>query len=1207
MKRVIALFLVSILLFITLCGCKKSTSTGDTTKKPQKDQISSGETEDKKDNSSEENENDWNVDDYTEYNPTVNKIVHNNEYISHESKVVSVVKKQSRRITLIEPDKAVGYFGDLKKSLSEIGAVNVMNWNTSAAKIFNTENTDLVVIPTANRIPASAVEAISNYIGKGGHILSLGGPNFSDLLYNLDGTWYTQQEFSNAFGKKPEGKKLLLDPTESKRTGITSSVGDYGLSGSSKSLKMKLSNGQTITQSVSFSANESAFGLWAKGKTVSTDKGNVEQNLMKWSTPLYISVTTITGSVWAAQATLSDDWQYYIFSANDFVKISGSDTALTLLGVESMSFGINYSPYFPQYPVIPFDMYLDKITAFEKPVEWYDKGKLPALYGFSPYYQFYDVTNGETIKTYSNQIFVTDRKYTIGKDLFSTIPGTQGTGYSKNNSAGRFIPLLEVYDSKGLRSGHLAWMFVFSAVPNQTASRDSTVDYVENCVVAGFGVNDESFYDANGIKAVQEVAAASLLNTYLLDGGTTELVYMSGDSEVMTAGVTYVNSGVDNTEAVYLVCDNNKILARDVVSAAKSKSVRTSKNGGVYYEASNSYRLRDKEPDLALAQLKIDGVVVDQIYHTIRFWKAKPESERKYVTAENGVFMRDGKQLNVFGVHYTSTNSVMRYYNWDTEYWHMPGVYDPDNVYHDLLRIKELGFNAIGCSIYDVTINNTNNPLDFLAICEDLGIYVDVAIRQSPNPLCFDKAGCDTLIKTLHFYENDTIIGYDIAYEEYLGFETMVYRPALDSLWRKWIMQQYGSISNAEKAWGCSARTDANGNVIGVSDDMLRQNEGSKYTNMVAAYRRFLDDNSAEIFSYSASYLRELDPNHLISFRMNSSACPPSDPASLMYDFIAMAGVLDIMEPEGYLFNTTSGRADTEMANYVNLYHNYATGSSAPLVWKEYGDIYQMLYYDAGALTGDLYSQYRMMTHFEEMYEMMLQTYTAGSYVWEYNGLGRYSERTDFGIVNPDGSDRPVTKVIRKYGPKLLAAKKDSGKEKVEIMTDRDKYPSAYRDMYKEAESALLNAKANNKQPVLVNEAMGKTIDEVFDIAVGTKSLTGQYPRKWVNGMFESVALKQADGSYYIIKNGETIKSAGKITLRLKVLNNQFATWPANSVNIVSANQNVFPLNLPIKTQMKHLDKNTYEVTINGTGSLELSLSYNGTLFGQRFTVNIEK
>ena len=132
MKRVIALFLVFVLLFTMVNGCKKKNSNNDTSKKPQKEQISSGESDDNSNDSSEDFKNDFNVDDYTEYNPTVNKIVHNNEYVSHESKVVSVVKKQSIRITLIEPDKSVSYFADLKNSLSELGVVNVVQWNTSA-------------------------------------------------------------------------------------------------------------------------------------------------------------------------------------------------------------------------------------------------------------------------------------------------------------------------------------------------------------------------------------------------------------------------------------------------------------------------------------------------------------------------------------------------------------------------------------------------------------------------------------------------------------------------------------------------------------------------------------------------------------------------------------------------------------------------------------------------------------------------------------------------------------------------------------------------------------------------------------------------------------------------------------------------------------------------------------------------------------------
>ena len=52
---------------------------------------------------------------------------------------------------------------------------------------------------------------------------------------------------------------------------------------------------------------------------------------------------------------------------------------------------------------------------------------------------------------------------------------------------------------------------------------------------------------------------------------------------------------------------------------------------------------------------------------------------------------------------------------------------------------------------------------------------------------------------------------------------------------------------------------------------------------------------------------------------------------------------------------------------------------------------------------------------------MMIESGADGVFFWWYPGGFRLGENSDFGIINPDGTDRPVTKVIRTEGPRFLA------------------------------------------------------------------------------------------------------------------------------------------------------------------------------------------
>lgn len=58
--------------------------------------------------------------------------------------------------------------------------------------------------------------------------------------------------------------------------------------------------------------------------------------------------------------------------------------------------------------------------------------------------------------------------------------------------------------------------------------------------------------------------------------------------------------------------------------------------------------------------------------------------------------------------------------------------------------------------------------------------------------------------------------------------------------------------------------------------------------------------------------------------------------------------------------------------------------------------------------------------HYKAFYEMLIKSCADGIFSWWYPGGFRVGENSDFGIINPDGSDRPVTKVIREYAPKFI-------------------------------------------------------------------------------------------------------------------------------------------------------------------------------------------
>ena len=97
---------------------------------------------------------------------------------------------------------------------------------------------------------------------------------------------------------------------------------------------------------------------------------------------------------------------------------------------------------------------------------------------------------------------------------------------------------------------------------------------------------------------------------------------------------------------------------------------------------------------------------------------------------------------------------------------------------------------------------------------------------------------------------------------------------------------------------------------------------------------------------------------------------------------------------------------------------------------------------------------------------MMSESGADGVFFWWYPGGFRLGENSDFGIINPDGTDRPVTKVIRHQGPRFLKAPKP-GKPNYWIAVDRDRDARGLFGMYEAVQEEFWKAIAEGRRPGL--------------------------------------------------------------------------------------------------------------------------------------------
>lgn len=898
---------------------------------------------------------------------------------------------------------------------------------------------DLIVFPEPSEIPFGAGDAIDSYLRQGGNMITLGGPAMTTVLHRTEDGWKPRQELSARQGRY-EGRPLVWDfEREEDAEGWSRNahnpagspqkitVGDFKSPDSQGALQVEIKNysgWDMIGRPVQLSADYENIGLYVRG----------DEN----TRALAVQLTEKDGSLWIATMGLTTEWRfvslpYHFFHYwfdNPSKGRGGPGDRVHFENVATISIGISAS----HTGIANGDhtFWMDSVYQYNEEV--------PEIDGLSPQWKFYPITNGAKTVTFDNQCVIADRPYQLPDTLFSPSPRTQGTGFEKKRKS-RFIPLIEVYDEKSLRSGFLAWMTV-----NHTTYAAEEADPYEGSVIAGFGTSDPAFYNADGLAALTEVLQFMLRGQMFIEAGATEYLYIEKETPRFPIGAYVYGATEGLTVRMALLHGEKTLLTRTYPGAV----------GRVADEIVPA----EEKPDRIVFSLCDGENTIDEIAHELVFWSPKPSEERRYITTENNEFMRDGKPLRLFGVSYMPISNIAfsgQHGAYDWEHYQSLSSYDPDVCRKDLKRIREVGFNAIALYVYHDVAMQTKNILHLLEMCDKAGLTVDFALR-SYFPLEHDPAdrSVTDIIRVLHLDELDYIAGYDIGWEQCVGRYIGSYgsvtggRRSLDGDWINWVKEQYGSVAEAEKAWGEPMPLTAEGAYTCPSDEAVSQD--APVSHVVNAYRRFVDWFVAKKHGVFREMIRSVDPHHLISARTNYSGIPLFDPASMAFDFQSLAPAFDYMSPEYY------GAKDNIYRNvFTNIYARFAK-PGAPVVWKEFG---------YSAWTGSNFPGYPGISHeealqkqaeyVEEIYKTIVKAHTGAVYYWFWAPGYRPAEVSDHGVTNPDGSDRPVTAVIRRWRDAFLNQPLLPQPD-VFFAIDRDRHPSSICGIYRVIEKELHEA-----------------------------------------------------------------------------------------------------------------------------------------------------
>ena len=133
---------------------------------------------------------------------------------------------------------------------------------------------------------------------------------------------------------------------------------------------------------------------------------------------------------------------------------------------------------------------------------------------------------------------------------------------------------------------------------------------------------------------------------------------------------------------------------------------------------------------------------------------------------------------------------------------------------------------------------------------------------------------------------------------------------------------------------------------------------------------------------------------------------------SMPYDFRSLVRGVDLFEPEGY---GRIGDWHQVRPGLFTVAYARAVDRSKPVLWAEYGvSTWDMDRLQTSPSGLDFQGRF-----YDDFLKMVLQSGANGAVCWWYPGGFRTNENSDYGIFNPDGTDRPATVVLRRYASPL--------------------------------------------------------------------------------------------------------------------------------------------------------------------------------------------
>lgn len=995
----------------------------------------------------------------------------------------------------------------LRKQFSEARWITPQNMDAELASCLRDNR--VLIIPSAYYLPVDWWGIVKAYLDQGGPAVFLGCDPFKARVRFVDGRAQEEKElhdtirqtardaadFSNIRGWRhlssrstPSGVVRSAQSFDLPWPGVLVEAKDFNVW---DMLVMDNISGGTLRDT------DNSFTFYARGSAGTAH--------------ISLECTEQDGSCWGVPITVTEQWRAFAVHESEFHYLyggkerGGPEDRLVISRANKVAVGLSENTAAQSPGDHLFGLSDIRLASDPRPpdaiVSW------PDIFLMSPPYRYYNFFADEVVCIASGQKWPIDHARIQGP-----LPRSRGTG-GEAGAPYRWIPMFQAADADGTPRCWPASIYV----------EPQTNGITKKWAWIGLDVSKSSIEAA----AIMTIACAQRLQDgmFLYKAGCPRSTFEAESTIQVSARWTAPSNRVAGLRVcAELYKEGDDYLLRRVVGPPPSQ------DGSVQINLGRAPAVEEAAVDCTLRVLLEDsgpsGKVIDHIDQPLKFLPLpRTPGEQEWVTAAGARFAVGRRPVFMLGVNYWPLTTNGRMPAEHVPHWLDISVFDPYLIRRDLAQLEEVGVNAV--SIQYLAPEQAPQLKYFIEEALKHGIWVHLFVAGlAPLDRGLDQAG--QLIEAANLKNEAQVFAIDLAWEPRLG--PYKDRCWLDGDWQNWLNEQYGSIKHAEQAIGCTLwRKD--GGVTGPPDDALTV-DGQKSV-AVEAYRRFVHDFISRRYGHVVRWLRRNGIRQLLGARTGYGGTGQVWPENVFaLDPATGATHLDFISPEGWGLH---GSPDKFMeAAFITAYSR-GVSNGKPVLWAEFG-----MSVGADPQTVNLENQARV---YRSMFEMAVKSRSAGCFGWWFPSGWRVDEGSDMGIVNPDGSWRPVGNVYRDFAhrirdewgapPAWRSREMDAGRNAGRLSRLWD----TWRDVYR---TELIENRMEELRPL----NFGKQTGKIAIRSVGGSPYVAPAPLESVNSEWGRAEI---DGLDRERMPGRKLAMHLKQTIRLELINTGAATWDASA------------------------------------------------------------